>query len=87
MLVLFHVIIAISSLAYTASVFLSPSNAKLRVSYGLVATTVASGTYLVISTNAKMLQACITGLSYLGLILLGIIATHYKLAKENKRIN
>ena len=82
MIVLLHVLIALSSMAYTGYVYLSPSKAKLNASYGLVAATIGSGTYLVWTTHAPMLEACVTGLVYLGIVLVGIAAAHHKLATE-----
>ncbi len=84
MLVLIHVIIAISSIIFTAFVFVRPSKSKLKVSYSLTAITLASGTYLVWSTGAPILQSCVTGLIYLAVIFVGILATHYKLAHTSQ---
>ncbi len=81
MLVLIHVIIALSSLGLATHLFFSPSRRKFHVSYGLVAATLISGTYLVYTSGAHILQACTTGLLYLGLVFLAIAAARHKLAK------
>jgi len=81
MIILIHVILAISSVAYTALIFFKPTQAKLNKSYGLVAGTVATGTYLVVSTNSSLIQSCFTGLTYLAVVFAGIAATKAKLAK------
>lgn len=78
-----HIAIALTSVIYTAFVYFSPSRAKLRGSYVLVALTVASGTWLIIANPAHMVQSCITGLVYLGVIFFGIALAHQKLA-DNK---
>ncbi len=78
-----HIIIALGSIIFTAFVFIKPSKPKFKVSYSLVALTLASGTYLVLSTGAPLLQSCITGLIYLAAIFVGILATRYKLARTN----
>lgn len=84
MLVLTHVIIALSSILFTAFAFIRPSKPKLKVSYSLTGLTLASGIYLVWSTGAPILQSCITGLVYLAVIFVGILATHYKLAHTSQ---
>ena len=79
MIVVAHILIALASLVVTAYAFFQPSSSKLNISYVLTGLTLASGTYLVVSRPSHILQACVTGLAYLGLIFAGIIATHYKM--------
>ncbi len=86
MTLVLHILIALSSLAYTTYLFFTPSRAKLRLSYGLVAATLASGTYLVVSTHTAILQSCLTGLLYLGLDSLGILSARRKLALLNQQV-
>lgn len=81
MLILIHVILAISSVLYTAVIFFNPSKPKLRNSYWLVAGTVATGTYLVVSMHSNLIQSCFTGLTYLAVVFAGIAATKTKLSK------
>lgn len=82
MIVLAHVIIALTSMAYTTYTFLSPSKSKLFASYSLVALTLASGTYLVLSTHTRLLPACMSGLIYLGVVFSGLILASRKLAHQ-----
>jgi hypothetical protein len=82
MIVLIHVLIALASMAYSTYVFFSPSQTKLRLSYGLVGATVASGTYLIVTNPAHMVQSCTTGLIYLGVVSVAIISARHKLAHE-----
>jgi hypothetical protein len=81
-MLLLHIIIALASIVYTGYVFLSPSQAKLRNSYLLVAGTLASGTYLVVIKPSHLLPACLSGLAYLGVVSIGIVAARMKLAAE-----
>lgn len=67
MLIFTHVIIALTSIAFSGLTVLMPSQAKLRVSYGLIAATLASGTWLVVATRSPLLSACVTGLVFLGI--------------------
>lgn len=86
MLLVSHIAIAISSLVYTTYVFFSPSEAKLKVSYGFVAATIGSGTLLVISMPAHLVSACYSGLTYLAIMLVGIVGVRYRLSGEKVRI-
>jgi len=85
MLILLHVVIALSSIAWTGYVFFAPSAGKLSVSYGLIAGTLASGTYLVIRTHSPLLQSCITGLVYLAIVLFETFAVRTRLAQATNR--
>jgi hypothetical protein len=84
MLLATHILIALSSLVYTTYVFFSPSEAKLKVSYGFVAATIGSGTLLVISMPSHLVSACYSGLSYLGIVLIGILGVRYRLGQTEK---
>lgn len=64
MIVLLHVLIAISSVAYSTYTFFAPAVTKMRINFVLVVATLASGTYLVAASHAGMLRACTTGLMY-----------------------
>lgn len=75
-----HIAIALASVIYTGFVYFSPSRAKLRGSYVLVALTVASGTWLVVANPAHMVQSCVSGLVYLGVVFFGIALAKSKLA-------
>jgi hypothetical protein len=83
MIVLIHILIALSSVVFTTYAFFAPSRTKLRASYGLVALVLASGTYLVWTNPAHMVQACTSGLIYVGGVTVGILAVHRKLAYAN----
>jgi hypothetical protein len=80
MIVLIHVLIALSSIIATSILAIFPSRAKLYASYSLIAATLVSGTYLVISTHQPILKSCITGLVYLGVVMFGLAISHYRFA-------
>lgn len=82
MIILLHVLIALGSIAHSAYVFFKPSKQQVQLSYGLVAATLISGTYLVVSMHSPILSSCITGLVYLAVALSGILAAHRKLAAQ-----
>ncbi|HVW22929.1 MAG TPA: hypothetical protein VHB51_00335 [Candidatus Saccharimonadales bacterium] len=73
MIILLHVLCALSSLVATTWAAFAPSKTKLRVGYSLTAMTLASGTYLVISLHAPLLSSCETGLIYLSLAMAGLL--------------
>jgi hypothetical protein len=87
MLLVTHIIIALSSLIFTTFALFAPSEAKLKVSYGFVAATIGSGTLLVISMPSHLVSACYSGLTYLAVMLVGIAGVRYRLAHEEVRIH
>jgi hypothetical protein len=82
MIVLLHVLIAFSSIAFTTYLYFRPSRRKFYASYGLVAATLASGTYLVVSTHAPMLSSCTSGLLYLVIIGFSLFAAFRRLSEK-----
>jgi len=84
MIILLHVLIALSSLVFTTYLYLKPSKTKFYASYTLIGATLASGTYLVISSSAPLLSSCTTGLTYLSIVTFANLLAHrkFKLAKK-----
>lgn len=78
--VLIHVIIALSSVAFTTYAYLSPTTARLRISYGLIGLTLISGTYLVFAHPGNLVQACISGLLYVTVMTVATVSAHRRLA-------
>lgn len=87
MILLIHIIIAISSVAYTTILLIRPSQTKLWTSYTLVAATLASGTYLTILSPVNMLRTCTTGLVYVVLVTAGIYVARRKLAHATHTVD
>ena len=85
MLLLAHILIALSSLGFTTHLYFSSTKVKFKVAYGLIGGTLASGTALVIATHSPMLSSCITGLAYLGAVSFGLFVAHRKFASEYSR--
>ncbi len=85
MIILLHVIIALSSMVYTGLVAFYPSKSGLKISYSLILMTFISGSYLVFIKPAHMVQSCMMGLAYLGAVSVGIAFAQRKLAKESKK--
>ena len=82
MIVLIHVLIALVSLAVTAAVCFWPSLRLLRVSGLLIAATLGSGTYLVVSMHAALLSACVSGLAFLAVSLAGAVYARHRLSRS-----
>lgn len=80
MIILIHVIIALSSIVATTALAFMPSKTKMKVSYTLIALTLISGTYLVVSMHSPLLSSCLTGLGYLAVALSGVGVGVYRLA-------
>ncbi len=79
MIIIVHVIIAILSILWTTYGYIRPTRTNIRASYALVVLVFVSGFYMVWSEPAQMIRACMSGLAYLGVVLLGIMATRRKL--------
>lgn len=82
MLILTHVIIAFLGLAQATYGLVFPSQNKVKVTYLLTAATIGSGTYLVWHLHSPILQSCLSGLTYLSIIIAATLATQYRLAHQ-----
>ena len=84
-IVLIHVIIALSSVGIASFSYFKPTLKRLYTSYGFIVATIASGTFLILTTSGSILRSCLTGLFYVTVVSIITIATHVrvrKLAKE-----
>ena len=86
-IVLIHVLIAVASMGLSSLTFFKPSAKRLHASYGLIISTVASGTYLLITTPSHILQSCEMGLFYLTVVSIATIATHVRIRKLAEQEN
>jgi hypothetical protein len=82
MLLIIHIILAVSGLALSTVSLIAPSKLKIISTYILSGLTIASGSLLVIVTNAPILRSCIAGLLYLGIIIAGTAAASRRLARQ-----
>jgi len=86
MILLLHIAIALSSVALSTYTFFRPSRTVLHVSYGLVGATFASGFYMIAMTPTHLVQACISGLVYLGVIAFALLAARQKITLIEKSV-
>lgn len=82
MLLLIHILIALSSLVLAGLAWLRPSSRRLNASYALTFLTVATGTVLTVQLPGHLLQSCVAGLMYLGMVFAAIFAARAKLIQE-----
>ena len=83
MIILLHVGVALLSILYTTLLFFKPARHKFYPAYGLIGFTLASGTYLVVSTHAQVLGACMSGLIYLAGVSVGLAGAHHRLIMQS----
>lgn len=84
-MLILHITIALVSVGFATFLYFSPTIAKLYASYGLVALTLLSGTYLVISTGSPILKSCLTGLVYTLAMTVVIALARNKIVAEKVR--
>jgi hypothetical protein len=85
MMLLLHILIAFSGMAFTGYTYLVPSKTKIHASYGFAAATLATGSYLLIIKPSHLVEACIMGLVYFGLVGVGIYFAGAKLAYQTDK--
>jgi len=81
MIILLHVCIALASIVFATIGVIRPSIKKVGINYGLMLATIASGTYLIISSSSNILKSCLVGLLYLTVVSVLTIATHVRLRR------
>ncbi len=82
MILITHIIIALSSILSTTVLAFAPSRTRMYVSYILIGLTLATGTYLVVSMHSPLLSSCMTGLAYLAVALSGVGIGYYRLVRQ-----
>lgn len=82
MVILIHVIIALTSVIESTVLLLSPTQKKLNLTYILFAGTIGSGTYVLFTIPSHMLQTCIDGLLYMGFVVSAVVIAKIRLAKK-----
>lgn len=81
MLLAFHLGSALLSLVLGSIALFRPTQSKLRASYVLIGTTFASGSYLVYASHSPLLQACMSGITYLAVVSGMTYIARYRLAR------
>lgn len=63
-----HIIIALGGIVAATLSYARPTTEKLRLTYGLIVGTFASGTVLVMMSPSHLLYTCIAGITYLATV-------------------
>jgi len=84
MIIVLHVITALSSVCFGTYLFFRPSKANFRIYYALIAGTFASGTYLVVTLHSNILHSCAAGLMYLAVVAFGGAAARVRVHARNR---
>lgn len=87
MLLPIHIAIAIASIALSTYVAFKPRYSILLVAYSLVIFTLLTGFGLALNRPENIVEACITGLIYLVIVLVAIVIARNKLSKSSIQQN
>lgn len=82
MILILHILIALSSVGFATYTFGRPTRSKLYVAFGLVGSTLVSGFYLTMIHPTHMAEACIMGITYVCAVSYLLLTTARKLARE-----
>ena len=81
MMLILHIVTALSSLVFATFALIMPSQAKLTATYSLGIATLASGVFLVWQLHAPIASSCMTGVVYLALLLPMLVVSRARLKK------
>ncbi|MEK7626297.1 MAG: hypothetical protein AAB423_03035 [Patescibacteria group bacterium] len=81
MVLIAHILLALSSILFSTYVLFNPSRSKIYSSYSLIASTLTTGVYLTLIHPAHIKQACISGVVYIATMSAIMISVHARLEK------
>lgn len=84
MILITHILIALSSVAFATYLLFKPSQSKLIASYSLIAATLASGVYLTVLHPAHLAQTCLSGLAYISIVSIATIFARRRITENNR---
>jgi hypothetical protein len=79
MILLLHILIAVSTIVLSVVSFFRPSNKKIISTYIMTGLTVLTGGSLIVILHASILHTCITGLAELTVVSLATVLARRKL--------
>ncbi len=82
MLIIIHVVLALTSLILSMANYFKPSAGELKSSYTLAGTTLLSGVLLIVVNHASVLHTCITGIIFFCIVSFLNETARKKLAPE-----
>lgn len=68
MIILMHILVALASVAAAVVSYFIPTKTVFRTTGLLTVATIASGTYLTIQNPSHLLQTCMSGLVFVGVV-------------------
>ena len=80
MILILHILSALSSLVFTTFLYFKPSKSKIYASYTLIGLTLGTGTILILLHPASLSKTWMSGLIYFAVTILGTILASQKLA-------
>lgn len=80
MILLLHISLSLISIIVAGIMYMNPSKNLLRVSYGLIAATLASGVVLMTGASDHMASSVVSGVVYLSIVSIATIGSQRKLA-------
>ncbi len=86
MTLIFHIFIAVTSVLTATCALLLPSRDKINVSLVMAVSTLLSGTYLIVSTGASLISACVTGIIYTSIVVVLIALANKRLEAQKVKI-
>ncbi len=86
MILLAHIVIAMTSFLFATLLLFSPSEFKFKANYLLLGATLASGTYLVADRGTHIMESCLMGLAYTGAVSFALILAKRKFAQAKDLI-
>ena len=83
MLISFHILLAIISLAFIGYMSLHPVKKKLRITYMFIALTVFSGVMYIFDNPSALIQMIIPGIFYASIVMVCASIAHTKLSHRS----
>jgi len=82
MLLLIHIVAAVSGFCTAAASILTPSRRLVGLAYGMLAATIVSGASLIWFTQAQVMSTCVSGITYTAVMLVLTAVGKVRLARS-----
>ena len=77
-----HILLAILSILWVTFTLYRPARERLQFSYIMAGAVLLSGAGLTLTTGQNIVQSCVMGLFYLGVVMLGAHAARKRLLRS-----
>jgi len=82
MILILHIVIALTSIAYSTYTIVAPSPKKIRGNYLFLAGTWISGFFLVFQNHVSFGHLCLSGILYTGIVTMNMMLARKRLASR-----